>query len=208
MDDTSSIPDGEAPRRDKASRELPVLILIAIVIAFLLRSFVVQVFYIPSSSMDPTLQVNDRIAVEKLSYRFRDVQHGDVVVFDSGTPVAEEPAPFVVRTIRSFGQILGVVPTSARDYVKRVIAISGDELQIVDGVVFLNGDELDEPYVVYRDGDNFGPIVVPDGRLFFLGDNRPNSADSRRSLGAIEADRVVGRAAAVIWPPARFGGVN
>ena len=207
MDDTPSTPDDATPRRVTSSRELPVLIIIAIVIAFVLRSFVVQVFYIPSSSMDPTLQINDRIAVEKVTYRFRDVQRGDVVVFDSGEPVIGETAPFIVRTVRGFGQILGVVPTSARDYVKRVIAIGGDELAIVDGTVFLNGIAQDEPYVVYRDNDTFGPVTVADGELFFLGDNRPNSADSRRSLGAVPEERVVGRAAVIIWPPGRLGTV-
>ena len=207
MDDTPSTSDGETPRRATSSRELPVLILVAIVIAFLLRSFVVQVFYIPSSSMEPTLQVNDRIAVEKVTYRFRTIERGDVVVFDSGDAAASEPGPLVVRAVRGVGQILGVVPTSARDYVKRVIAIGGDELHIVDGTVLLNGTALDEPYVVFGDNDTFGPIVVPDGELFFLGDNRPNSADSRRSLGSVPKDRVVGRATAVIWPPGRIGSV-
>jgi len=202
--DTPATSEGGAPRRAKPSRELPLLILIAIVIAFLLRSFVVQVFYIPSSSMEPTLMVNDRIAVEKVTYRFRSVERGDVVVFESEETLLEDPAPFLVRAVRGFGQVLGVVPTSARDYVKRVVAIGGDELQIVDGTVFLNGTALDEPYVLYRDGDAFGPITVPDGKLFFLGDNRPNSADSRRSLGSVGENRVVGRAAVVIWPPRRI----
>lgn len=208
MDDTPSTSDGDSPRRSASSRELPVLILIAIVIAFLLRSFVVQVFYIPSSSMEPTLQVNDRIAVEKLSYRFRDITPGDVVVFDSGNGAPEDPAPFVVRAVRGFGQVLGVVPTSARDYVKRVVAVGGDEITITDGTVFVNGVALDEPYVVNRDRDTFGPFTVPDGHLFFMGDNRPNSADSRRSLGPIPEDRVVGRAVTIIWPPARFSAVS
>lgn len=207
MGDTPETSDGDNPRRATPSRELPVLILIAIVIAFLLRSFVIQVFYIPSSSMEPTLMVNDRIAVEKVTYRFRTVERGDVVVFESEEVAVDDPAPLLVRAVRGFGQVLGVVPTSARDYVKRVIAVGGDELEIVDGTVILNGDALDEPYVVYRDSDVFGPITVPDGDLFFMGDNRPNSADSRRSLGSVSEDRVVGRAAVVIWPPRRIQSV-
>lgn len=178
------------------------------VIAFVLRSFVVQVFYIPSSSMEPTLRVNDRIAVEKVTYRFRSIARGEVVVFESEEPAATDAGPLVIRLVRGAGQILGVVPTSARDYVKRVVAIGGDELQIVGGTVLINGEPIDEPYVVNRDTDTFGPITVPDGSLFFLGDNRPNSADSRRSLGSVGEDRVVGRAVAVIWPTRRINSVT
>lgn len=189
------------PARGSFLRELPLLLLVALVLAFLLRTFVVQVFYIPSSSMEPTLQRDDRMVVEKVTYRFRDPRHGEILVFEGeslGAPPADEGV--AARVLRGVGQFLGVVPVSARDFVKRVVALPGDELELVDGVVFVNGQALDEPYVLHQDRASFGPIVVPDGELFFLGDNRPNSSDSRSSLGTVPLDHVVGRSVLIIWP--------
>jgi len=183
-------------KRRSFLRELPVLLLIAFALAFVLRMFVVQVFYIPSSSMEPTLQIDDRMVVEKVTYRFREPRHEEIVVFAGpGYSSGDED-----NTLRRIGQILGLVPTSARDYVKRVIATGGDEVELVDGQVYVNGAPIDEPYVRYTDVDNYGPVTVPDGQLFFLGDNRPNSSDSRRSLGFVDVDDVVGRAFVIIWP--------
>jgi signal peptidase I len=182
-------------------KELPILLLIAFVLAFLLRTFVLQVFYIPSSSMEPTLQIDDRMVVEKLTYLFREPNRGEIVVFEGETfvdPYADQSTP--ARVVRGVGQFLGVVPASARDFVKRVIGVEGDEIVIESGRVYVNGEPLDEPYVVYDDGSDYGPVTVPEGHLFFLGDNRPNSSDSRRSLGFVPLDHVVGRAAVIIWP--------
>lgn len=193
-----------AQRRKQGSflRELPVLLLVALVLAFLLRTFVVQVFYIPSSSMEETLSVNDRMVVEKVTYHFRGPERGEVVVFEGEDLGALDPDATVgERVLRGVGQFLGLVPASARDFVKRVIGLPGDEILIEDGQVFVNGVQLDEPYVTYGDSSDFGPVTVPDGSLFFLGDNRPNSSDSRRSLGYVAEDAVVGRSAAIIWPP-------
>lgn len=191
------------PRSGSSSflRELPVLLLIAFVLAFLLRTFVLQVFYIPSSSMEPTLRIDDRMVVEKLTYRFREPVRGEVVVFEGdelGPGYAEASLP--TRVVRGVGQFLGVVPASARDFVKRVIGLPGDEVLIEDGQVYVNGELIDEPYVVFDDGSDYGPVTVPEGHLFFLGDNRPNSSDSRRSLGFVPRDHVVGRSAVIIWP--------
>lgn len=182
-------------------RELPVLLLVAFLLAFLLRTFVLQVFYIPSSSMEPTLQVYDRMVVEKVSYHFREPRRGEIVVFE-GETVAAPPTDegVVARSLRGVGQFIGVVPASARDFVKRVIGLPGDEIRIEAGRVHVNGEPLNEPYVVFEDASDYGPVVVPEGRLFFLGDNRPNSSDSRRSLGFVPMDQVVGRAAVIIWP--------
>jgi signal peptidase I len=184
-------------------RELPILILVAFVLAFLLRTFVVQVFFIPSSSMEPTLQVDDRMVVEKITYRFREPRRGDIVVFEEGDTSLVGPTGGD-RFLRGVGQFLGLVPASARDFVKRVIAVGGDEVRIEDGQVYVNDVLLDEPYVVFPDEDNYGPITVPDDSLFFLGDNRPNSSDSRRSLGFVAEDAVVGRAVVIIWPLAHW----
>jgi signal peptidase I len=182
-------------------KELPVLLLIAFVLAFLLRTFVVQVFYIPSSSMEPTLQINDRMVVEKVTYRFREPRRGEIAVFEGdelGAP-AEGQGP-VQRAVRGVGQFIGIVPASARDFVKRVVGLPGDEILIEGGQVFVNGEPLDEPYVIYDDQSDFGPVTVPEDRLFFLGDNRPNSSDSRRGLGFVATDHLVGRAGVIIWP--------
>lgn len=190
-----------AASRGSFLRELPFLLLVALVLAFLLRTFVVQVFYIPSSSMEPTLSVNDRMVVEKVTYLFRDPVRGEVVVFegdDAGDADADRTAG--ERLVRGVGQFLGVVPTSARDFVKRVIGLPGDEVEITGGVVLVNGVELDEPYVAFEDPSDFGPVTVPEGSLFFLGDNRPNSSDSRRGLGFVPLDQVVGRSVVIIWP--------
>jgi signal peptidase I len=167
---------------------------------------VLQVFYIPSSSMEPTLQIDDRMVVEKLTYLTREPRRGEIVVFEGETfvdPYADQST--VARVVRGVGQFLGVVPASARDFVKRVIGVEGDEVVIESGRVYVNGEPLDEPYVRFDDGSDYGPITVPEGHLFFLGDNRPNSSDSRRSLGFVPERHVVGRAAVIIWPPEHVG---
>jgi signal peptidase I len=203
--DRTTAPSPRATKRPSGAssflRELPVLLLIAFVLAFLLRTFVLQVFYIPSSSMEPTLQIDDRMVVEKITYRFREPNRGEVVVFEGDDLApASTDASLATRAVRGVGQFLGVVPASARDFVKRVIGLPGDEVLIEDGQVYVNGEPIDEPYVVYDDGSDYGPVTVPEGHLFFLGDNRPNSSDSRRSLGFVPRDHVVGRSAVIIWP--------
>ncbi len=204
-DDGVPVGDGRGRARARSTgsflRELPVLLLIALVLAFLLRTFVVQVFYIPSSSMEPTLQVDDRMIVEKVTYRFREPVRGEILVFEGDSLGHVDPElGLAARVVRGFGQFLGLVPASARDFVKRAIGLPGDEILIESGVVTVNGVTLDEPYVEFEDPSDFGPVTVPEGSLFFLGDNRPNSSDSRRGLGFVDADRVVGRAVLIIWP--------
>jgi signal peptidase I len=191
-------------------RELPVLLFVAFLLAFLLRTFVVQVFYIPSSSMEPTLQINDRMIVEKITYRFREPRHGEIIVFEGETsdPFAEQRG-LLSRVANRVGQFLGIVPANARDFVKRVIGLPGDEVTIDDeGHVFVNGVQLDEAEYVLPQQRSFGPITVPDGKLFVLGDNRSNSSDSRGGLGFVSRDHVVGRAMVIIWPPSRFDGIG
>lgn len=188
-------------------RELPVLLLVAFLLAFLLRTFVVQVFYIPSRSMEPTLQEQDRMVVEKITYHFRDPARGEVVVFAGDDLPATDGSTFST-IVRGVGQFIGVVPVDARDFVKRVIGVPGDTISIEEGVVNVNGIPIDEPYVVNVDDRSAGPYTVPDGALFVLGDNRPNSADSRFGLGFVEIEDVVGRAAFVIWPLDHAGGLS
>jgi signal peptidase I len=188
-------------------KELPVLLLVAFGLAFLLRTFVLQVFYIPSASMRPTLVEDDRIVVEKLSYRFGDPSRGDVVVFageDRFSTTVNESG--VQRVIRGVGQFLGVVPVDARDLVKRIIGLPGDVVELHDGVVSVNGVELDEPYAALDNDD--GRWEVPEGQVFVMGDNRSNSADSRSSLGFVDMDDIVGRAIVKIWPFDRAGSIE
>jgi signal peptidase I len=200
----SSSPGSNSSSRSSTSsffRELPVLLLVAFLLAFLLRTFVLQVFFIPSGSMENTLQIDDRMVVEKITYLFREPVRGEIVVFEGESfGVVDPDATAGERVVRGLGQFLGVVPASARDYVKRVIGLPGDEILIEDGEVFVNGRALDEPYVVFEDPSDFGPVTVPADHLFFLGDNRPNSSDSRRGLGFVPQDAVVGRSAVIIWP--------
>lgn len=202
----SGQPDGRGD--DSVSsflKELPILIIIALTLAFLLRTFVIQVFFIPSGSMEPTLQVHDRMVVEKVTYRFRDIARGDVIVFEGEDGGFAPQSSGVQRVIRGVGQFVGVIPADARDFVKRVIGLPGDEVVIEDGIVSVNGVELDEPYA---DLDTYdGTHRVPEGSLFVMGDNRRNSSDSRYSLGFIDTDDVVGRAVLRIWPLSEFGGI-
>jgi signal peptidase I len=169
-----------------------------------LRVLVVQVFFIPSSSMVPTLSVDDRIVVEKVTYRFREPQRGDVIVFAgerSDRPgSASEDAGAIARMLRALGTATGLVPPDPSDLVKRLIGLPGDEVSVVDGVLRIDGLPYAEDYLTGPVASDFGPVLVPDGTYFFLGDNRRNSADSRGSLGFVAQDRVIGRAVAVVWP--------
>lgn len=185
-------------------RELPLLLLVAFVLAFLLRTFVLQVFFIPSASMEPTLQVDDRMVVEKITELYRDPLRGEIWVFEGENGFTADDGGPVDGLVRGVGQFLGVVPASARDFVKRVIALPGDEVVIEEGQVRVNGRALEEPYAVEELAD-FGPVTVPEGQLFFLGDNRPNSSDSRRSLGFVDRENLVGRAVVTIFPLSHLG---
>lgn len=182
------------------------LVGVAMVIAVLLRVLVVQVFFIPSSSMVPTLAVDDRILVEKVTYRFREPERGDVVVFagverdGGGASEHDDRGGLLSRTLAALGSATGIVPPDPSDLVKRLVGLPGDEVAIVDGMLRVNGVFLAEPYLSGPAASDFGPVTVPEDALFFLGDNRRNSADSRGSLGFVATDRVIGRAVAVVWP--------
>ena len=188
-------------------RELPVLVVIAVGLAVLLKTFVAQAFYIPSSSMEDTLAINDRVVVSKLSYRIGQIDRGDVVVFDDADVFSvEKDESAVGAVLRNIAESIGL-STPESEFIKRVIALSGETVEVRDGSVLVDGDVLNEPYI--RPGwipTGFGPVVVPPGHVFVMGDNRPNSRDSR-VFGPISIDRVVGRAFVVIWPPRNWGGL-
>ena len=185
-------------------RELPVLLLVAFLLALLIKTFLVQAFYIPSASMENTLLVGDRVLVNKLVYRFHPPRRGDIIVFEDPTPTAEPHRNPVSAFVHWLTEGLGVTSNPEKDFIKRVIALPGETIEINEGKVFINGKQLNEPYLnPIPDLSSFGPEKVPPGRLFVMGDNRANSNDSRRGLGTIPYDKVVGRAFVIIWPPSR-----
>ena len=149
--------------------------------ALLIKTFLFQAFFIPSASMEPTLHIGDRVLVNKLSYKFGDIERGDLVVFKR-PDVADEEAAVV------------------RDLIKRVIALPGDTVEGRDGAVYINGKRLQEQYLPTGTvTENFDSQIVPAGKIWVMGDNRTNSRDSR-VLGAIDVDTVHGRAFVRIWP--------
>jgi len=199
----------EAPKHRSFLRELPVLVVVALVLAVLLKTFLLQAFYIPSGSMLPTLEVGDRVLVNKIVYDLRDPRRGEVVVFRQDPELAApDSRSFARKALEFLSSGLGATP-SERDYIKRIIGLPGDQLEMRDGVVMINGEPLPEElatdggYLSSRDLNDFGPVTVPEGFYFMMGDNRPQSSDSRFSLGPIDSDDLLGRAFVVIWPLGR-----
>jgi signal peptidase I len=229
-------PDGDDsgsrhPRRRKqglsAWRELPVLIVVALVIALVIKTFIVQPFWIPSSSMEDTLLIGDKVLVNKLVYHFRPIEPGDIIVFngagswDPATPPSKAPSNIVARayddTLRKlFDSIAGLfgTPVGQTDYIKRVIGVGGDRVACCNaqGLVTVNGVALHEKSYLYP-GAAPSTIkfnrLVPRGRLWVMGDNRAVSDDSRLrqadpGYGTIPDNMVIGRAFVVIWPPSQW----
>jgi signal peptidase I len=193
--------DEQRPGLLAVVRETVVLVALAVVLAVVFKTFLVAAFYIPSGSMESTLNISDRVLVEKVSYRFGDIHHGDVIVFvhDEGTEPASPSNP-VTGFFTSLGQAIGVVPPSDRDFIKRVIGLPGDTITCRGGALYRNNKQVAEPYLdpgVTTDG--CPKTTVPAGELFVMGDNRTNSQDSR-SFGPIQRSTVVGRAFVRIWP--------
>ena len=198
-------------------KELPFLLLIAFVLAMLIKAFLVQAFFIPSGSMERTLHgcpgcKGDRVLVNKFVYKFRDINRGEIVVFnglDSFAPevVVPPPANGFQAARRTVSGWLGLGAPGERDYIKRVIGLPGDTVACcTNGRVTVNGVELDEPYVFEDNAAQFAPQKVPPGKLFVMGDHRSASSDSRVH-GPVPEDKVIGRAFVVIWPPSRFKGL-
>ena len=187
-------------------RELPFLIVVALVVAVIIKTFLVQAFFIPSASMRDTLLEGDRVMVNKLAYRFGEPQRYDVVVFDSPLEEGHDGENFIQAVFRNIGEALGLsTPDSA--LIKRVIATEGETIEIRDNAVLIDGVQIDEPYLTRRIRmPDFGPVTVPAGQVFVMGDNRNQSEDSRR-FGPIPEDSIIGRAFARVWPPSRWGGL-
>jgi signal peptidase I len=227
--------DGPARSRSHRSlwRELPLLILLALVIALLIKTFVVQAFFIPSGSMENTLEIGDKILVNKLVYHFRSIQPGDVIVFDgagswNAVPPASRPSSDpIVRAydatlnplLHSIVGVFGTAPGQT-DYIKRVIGVPGDKVVCCNarGLITVNGVPLHETsYLFPGEAPSDAPagysgrfsITVPSGRLWMMGDNRAVSDDSRLRQndpghGTIPENEVIGRAFMIVWPPSRW----
>lgn len=211
----------DAERRKAGSggvaRELVLIVGVALVLSVLVRTFVAQAFFVPSSSMENTLLVQDRIIASKLTTRISGVSRGEVVVFtDPGgwlPPTA--PVTGAAGWLRSTLMWVGLLPSdTGEDLVKRVIGVGGDHIVCCDknDRIVLNGVPLVESYVKPSDGTaqvRFD-VIVPQGRIFVMGDNRGDSSDSRFHLdvahGTVPLDNVVGRVVAVIWPASRWSG--
>ena len=198
-------------------KELPFLVAIAFVLALLIKHFLLQAFYIPSGSMENTLQVNDRVIVSKLTPGPFDLRRGDIVVVgDPGNWVeapVEQQHGKVVTLVRDTMMFIGLLPDDAENHlIKRVIGLPGDHVVCCDagGRLTVNGQPVKEPYLkpgVAPSDQNFD-ITVPRGRVWVMGDNRSGSSDSRfhdaptddGSLGSVDERLIVGRAVALVWP--------
>ena len=163
-----------------------VILAVAVLAAFLIRSFAIEPFFIPSGSMEPTLQIGDRVLVNKLSYDLHSVHRGDIVVFKKP---ANDYSPGV------------------KDLIKRVIGLPGDTISAHDGVVFIDGRKLPEPWLPKGETTApFPPQLIPHGEYFMMGDNRGDSADSR-IIGPVTDKLFIGRAFVRVWPLSRLGGI-
>ncbi|HEX4905255.1 MAG TPA: signal peptidase I [Acidimicrobiales bacterium] len=185
--DAQPIPEDPAPATPDEERhggvrnvvEWVAIIVGALAVALIVKTFLIQAFFIPSLSMYPTLDEGDRVLVNKLSYKLHDVHRGDLVVFErpKGQPESE-----------------------IKDLIKRVIGLPGETIEAREGTVYIDGKALEESYLV--DGittDNLPRQVIAKGHVFVMGDNRSDSADSR-VFGAIDEDSIVGRAFVRVWP--------
>ncbi|GAB3563722.1 signal peptidase I [Amycolatopsis endophytica] len=211
--------------------ELPILIVVALVLAFVFQQFLARVYTIPSGSMETTLHgctgcYGDKVLVDKITYDFTDPEPGDVVVFKGPEPWVENEVATqrsdnaVVRFFQNIGSVFGLAPPDERDFVKRIVATSGQTVQCCDAQnrVVVDGKALDEPYIHWENPEDdrqmsFDPVTVPDGYVWVMGDNRNDSCDSRCQggggvRGAVPVDNIIGKARIIVLPPGRWGGVS
>ncbi len=228
-DDVSRDAAEDKPAHKKAKhrsfwKELPILIVIALVLTFLIQQFLGRVYMIPSGSMETTLHgcpgcTPDRVLVDKVVYHFAEPAPGDVVVFrgpDTWTgnaPPTGSSNP-IAGFFQQIGSVVGLAPPDERDFVKRIIAVGGQTVECCDeqNRVLVDGEPLDEPYTYWapeRDNEQqaFAEVTIPEGMVWVMGDNRNNSSDSRVQ-GAVPVDNIVGKARVIVLPPSRWGGIS
>lgn len=210
------------PRKGSFFREFPVLVVIALAVSLFIKTFLVQFFYIPSGSMENTLQIKDRVAVNKVPFISRSIHRGDVIVFRDPAnwlPIADESQENrVLKVVREGLITVGVLPNPAKQFlVKRVIGVAGDKVECcaTDGSLIINGKKTSEPYIFAGNKPsemNFN-VTVPEGKVWVMGDHRGASADSRYhqddiNNGMVPVSKITGRVFGIIWPLAHFGVVS
>jgi signal peptidase I len=206
-------------RKGSVLREFPILVIVALAVSLVIKSFLVQFFYIPSGSMENTLQINDRVAVNKIPFISKSIDRGDVVVFRDPSNWLPEPYADnqnkVIAKIKEGLVLVGVLPNPAKQYlVKRVIGVAGDNVVGKDGIVTINGKETDEPYIFAgnKPSELDFNVTVPEGKIWVMGDHRGASADSRYhqddvNNGFVPESKVTGRVVGIIWPIKSIGTV-
>lgn len=204
-------------RKGSLLSELPILVVLALLVSLLIKSFLVQFFFIPSGSMENTLQIKDRVAVNRLPFIGNDINRGDVIVFRDPAgwlPEATVQSGNAITNAIHDGLVLvGVVPNPAKQYlVKRVIGVAGDHVVAKDQVLTINGKPTSEPYIFAGNtpSDTDFNITVPEGKVWVMGDHRGASGDSRVhqddvNNGMVPVEKITGKVVAKIWPFSRIG---
>ena len=204
-------------RKGSLLRELPILVILALLVSLLIKSFLVQFFYIPSGSMENTLQIKDRVAVNRVPFIGNDIGRGDVIVFRDPAGWLPDASSVsgngITGKIRDGLVLVGIVPNPAKQYlVKRVIGVAGDKVVAKDQVLTINGKPTNEPYIFSGNtpSDTDFNITVPKGKVWVMGDHRGASGDSRVhqddvNNGMVPVEKITGRVVAKIWPLNRIG---
>ena len=207
-------------RKGSFFRELPILVALAIIVSLVIKSFFVQFFFIPSGSMENTLQINDRVAVNRIPFLHDNIERGDVIVFRDPAGWLADPDESsgnrVIGAIKDGLVLVGIVPNPAKQYlVKRVIGVAGDQVIAKDKVLTINGEKTQEPYIFAGNtpSDTDFNVTVPAGKVWVMGDHRGASGDSRVhqddiNNGMVPVEKITGQAFAVIWPLNRLGVIS